>query len=235
MTVTRSFGLTVQDSPLEHVQGKIPDVTLGQAYSYQVPLVGVGAHVKSSSGPGWLLADATGKLSGTAPMNPAETVGKTLTIVVADAYGRTYTYVSPVVAKDIVEVWVKNEMVPASTLGHIWGVCPPEHPYVARFSNTFRNQRVGFLNDLAPRYINPGGVRISSVADFHVSTYSAGHEVFDLNPNEWYTDDQASLAKEITGNYMNWTTSAQHLSISMFCTSDKFGHGTTVYADGTPT
>ncbi len=34
---------------------------------------------------------------------------------------------------------------------------------------------------------------------------------------------------------MNWNVVPSYLSVSMLCTSDKFGHGTTVYSSGTPT
>ena len=46
---------------------------------------------------------------------------------------------------------------------------------------------------------------------------------------------QASYAKEISGNYMNWNTVPSYLTGSMFCTSDQFGHGTTVYSNGSLT
>ena len=69
ITVDRSFSLTVLDSPLGDVQGQVPEVILGQAYSSQVPLAGQGARVQSSNRPGWLQVDSTGKLTGTAPTN----------------------------------------------------------------------------------------------------------------------------------------------------------------------
>ncbi len=106
-------------------------------------------------------------------------------MVVEDAYGRTYTYASPLAARDIRDVLVKSEWVPGSTMGKIWAACPADYPYVARFTNTFRNQRDGVLNDLSPGYIHPGGVRIASPTGLAVSTYSTGQEIFELNPNDW--------------------------------------------------
>jgi hypothetical protein len=221
---------------LDDVQGTIPEVSLGQAYSYQVPLVGQGARVQSSNRPGWLQVDSTGKLTGTAPTNPAEVVGRSVTIVVEDAFGRTYTYASPIAVRDIREVVVKSEWVPGSTMGKIWGACPANYPYIALFKTTFRDQRYGFPNDLAPGYINPGGVKINAPTGLAVSTYSAGRDVVELDPNEWGTNKKATAQrhKEISGNYMNWNIAPSYLTVSMLCTSDPFGHGTSMLSVGSP-
>jgi hypothetical protein len=133
------------------------------------------------------------------------------------------------------EITVVDKNALGSSGGKFSRSCPADFPYLARFTDKYTNHfGYGTVRDLSPGRINPGGVRVTEPGGIAVSTYGNGQNTFELN-GMFNRHDKVGWQTGIQGDYFNWNVSTQNLTITMLCTSDKFGHGTRLYNNGGPT
>lgn len=215
----------------------VGDSTVGPGEPIDLELVptGPGTFLKIYNRPSWLAYDwTTQRITGIAPHQIGE--HQSFTVIARndhDAVSKLITIVvRPPLHPDVVEVLAVNETKPGSRAGTFSASCPADHPYLARFSDRYRDHRfVGKVNDLAEGRINPGGVRVIEPGGIAVSIHASGPGETELN-GLFGLHDKVSYKTGIKGDYMNWNVDPTPLTVTLLCTSDQFGHGTTLYHIG---